>query len=201
MSNDDDYDPAAEYDNSFRVSPQLRDLSSRGSKATIVEITDPKTGEITRKVKMTRKKFDADAQARFLNEYQKWGRMTESALAAGVTTQTVRAEIDRNPDFAEALMEAEGVYRDKLIAHHQDLVFNGIEKTNFDRNGNVVSRETQYPIPLIQMELRKHDEGYREKKEMSVQHGGGVLLAPSEMSSIEDWEAKFRDVTPKEEEE
>lgn len=196
----DDYDPAGEYDNSFRLRPALRDLSSRGSKATVVEIKDPKTGEIKRQVRMTRKKFDADAQVRFLNEYQKWGRMGESAAAAGVTTQCVRDEIKRNPEFAEALLEAEQMYRDKLIAHHQDLVFNGVERTSYDRNGNIVSKEIQYPIPLIQMELRKHDEGYREKKEMEVKHGGGVLLAPAEMKSIEDWESKFRDVTPTEEE-
>ena len=53
------------------------------------------------------------------------------------------------------------------------------------------------------MELKKHDSGYREKQELNVNHGGGVLVAPAEMGSIDDWEARFgkaKDITPSEDE-
>jgi len=158
-----------------------------------------------KKIRMTRKKFNAEAQKTFLEEYAKWGRMTESAYAAGVSTQTVRHYLEQDEDFMEAFLEAEGSYKDKLIAHHQNLIFEGIEKEQFDRNGNLISRTKEYPIRLIELELKKHDDGYREKREVKMEHSGGVLVAPAEMPSIEDWEKKFvpamRDVTPDEDEE
>lgn len=151
---------------------------------------------------MSRIKFGDAEKGVFLETFRKWGRMGEAAAAAGVSTQTVRKHIDEDEDFAEALMMAEEEYREKLIGHHQDLVFNGTIKKSFDRNGNVVSEETIYPIRLIELELKKHDSGYREKQEISHQHSGGVLIAPADMASIDDWEKKFqnmKNITPDEE--
>lgn len=193
-------DYAEEYDKQFRVRTTPRSLLARGSKPVIVQYQDG-DGEWRQKIKMTRIKFDDKAKEIFLEEYRKWGRMGESAAAAGVSTQAVRHAIDVDEDFAEALLIAESEYKDKLIGHHQDLVFNGQEKIHYDRNGNVISRETIYPIRLIELELKKHDEGYREKQDVKVHHTGGVLVAPAEMPTIDDWEARFskaKDVTPDE---
>lgn len=137
--------------------------------------------------------MDDEAKERFVAEYRQHGRMGDSARAAGVTNKTVREHMAKDEDFAEACLEAEEEYRSRLVAHQQDLVFNGTVKKTFDRQGNVVSEEQIYPIPLIQMELRKHDEGYRDKKEVGITHKGGVLVAPAEMASIEDWESKYAD--------
>jgi hypothetical protein len=190
--NEDTYDR-----NNVRSRP--RSLLTRGSKPVVVEEWDEETGDWRRRIKMSRIKFGDAEKGVFLETYRKWGRMGEAAAAAGVSTQTVRKHIDEDEDFAEALMIAEEEYREKLIGHHQDLVFNGTIKKSFDRNGNVVSEETIYPIRLIELELKKHDSGYREKQEISHQHSGGVLVAPADMGSIEDWEKKFsnmKDVTP-----
>jgi hypothetical protein len=144
-------------------------------------------------------KFDEEAKGRFLREYLKWGRMGDAAAVAGVTINTVKSHMREDEEFGEAVMMAEQHYTDKLISHHQDLVFNGTQKDNYDRNGNLVSSETIYPIRLIELELKKHDPGYRDKAELEVKHGGGVLVAPAEMTSIEDWETKFnkmKDISP-----
>ena len=84
-----------------------------------------------------------------------------------------------------------GEYRDKLIAHHQELVFNGTKKESFDRNGKLISTETIYPIRLIELELKKHDDGYRDKREVQMNVTGGVLIAPADVKSIDDWEKRF----------
>lgn len=196
---DEIQDYAENYDRQFRVRTTPRSMLARGSKPIMVHYQDG-DGEWRTKIKMSRIKFDDAAKQIFLEEYRKWGRMGESAAAAGVTTLTVREHIDKDEDFASALMIAEEEYKDKLISHHQDLVFNGQEKVHYDRNGNIMSRETIYPIRLIELELKKHDEGYRDKQELKVQHTGGVLIAPAEMPSIDDWEKRFgaaKDVTPK----
>lgn len=182
----------------IQVRQRPRSLLARGSKPVLVEYQD-EDGNWRSKIKMSRIKFGDAEKGVFLETFRKWGRMGESAAAAGVSTQTVRKAIDEDEDFAEALMMAEEEYREKLIGHHQDLVFNGTIKKSYDRNGNLVSEETVYPIRLIELELKKHDPGYREKQEISHKHSGGVLIAPAEMGTIDDWEAKFaqaKDVTP-----
>ncbi len=199
----DDEDPKSyrdRYDDdAFRVKKAPRSLIARGSRAIRTDIQDPDTGEWRTVIRMSRHKFDEEAKGVFLREYEKWGRMGESAAAAGVSTQTVRKALEDDEEFAEAVLMCEGTYKDKLIGHHQDLLFNGTEKTSYDRNGGIVSTETIYPIRLIELELKKHDAGYRDKQEVAVTHSGGVLVAPAEMNSIDDWEKRFakaKDVTP-----
>jgi len=192
-------DYAEKYDSEFRLKKPPRSLLARGSRAIRITKQDPETGEWRTTIRMSRVKFDDEAKARFLDEYRKWGRMGESAAAAGVSKQTVRKALEDDEDFAEAVMACEEEYKDKLIAHHQNLVFNGQEKILYDRNGNIVSREQIFPIRLIELELKKHDKGYREKIEQEITHKGGVLVAPAEMKSIDDWESRFskaKDVTP-----
>ena len=188
---DDIEDYAARYDERFRVRTRPRSLIARGSKPVEINEYDEESGSWRMKIKMSRVKFDDSAKGTFLEEYRKWGRMGEAAAAAGVSTQCVRHHIEEDEEFAAALMVAEDEYKDKLISHHQDLVFNGTVKKSFDRNGNIVSEETIYPIRLIELELKKHDSGYREKQEISHNHSGGVLLAPAEMKTVEDWRSRF----------
>lgn len=193
----DEYTEDTYERNNVRQRP--RNLLARGSKPIVVEEFDEDTGEWRRRIKMSRKLLDDAGKARFLAEYRKWGRMGDAASAVPCSTQVVRKEIAEDEDFAEAVLMAEEDYRDKLIGHHQDLVFNGTIKKSYDRNGNLVSEETIYPIRLIELELKKHDPGYREKQEIAVNHSGGVLVAPAEMASIDDWEKKFssmKDITP-----
>ena len=183
----------------INVRQRPRNLLARGSKPILIEERDEETGEWRRRIKMSRKLLDDAGKQRFLDEFRKWGRMGDAAAAVPCSTQVVRKEIAEDEDFAEAVLMAEEDYRDKLIGHHQDLVFNGTVRKSYDRNGNLVSEETIYPIRLIELELKKHDQGYREKQEVAVSHSGGVLVAPAEMDSIDDWEKKFsnmRDVTP-----
>ena len=180
-----------------RQSP--RQIGNNGSEPVVVDIIDPETGEVKQVIRMKRKLFNAERKEKFLDEFIKWGRMGESAKAAGVATNTVRKGMEEDDEFAAAVAEAGQIYKDKLIGHHQDLVFNGTLKEHYDRNGNLVSSETIYPIRLIELELKKHDSGYREKQEIQHQQSGGVLIAPAEMGTIDNWEKKYGKVIEHEE--
>lgn len=191
-------DPAEDYDRLFRVKTRPRSLLSRESRPEVIDYQDS-DGEWRKKIKMVRIKFDDRAKGVFLDEYRLWGRIGEAAAKVGISTACVRDHIKDDEEFAQAFMEAENEYREKLVSHHQDLLFNGTEKITYDRNGNVAGRETIYPIRLIELELKKHDAGYRDKQEVEHRISGGVMIAPAEMTSIEDWEARFskaKDVTP-----
>lgn len=183
----DDYSDETEREGEI---PPSRSLVSRHSKIVAREVQD-EDGNWRVEIKAQKEKFDEEAKSIFLSKYADHGRLETAATAAGVTGNTVRRHLKSDEDFAEAALHAEHTYRDKLIGHHQDLVFNGTEKVNFDRNGNVVSRETIFPIRLIELELKKHDEGYRDKREVDLNVQGGVLVAPAEVASVDDWEKKF----------
>jgi hypothetical protein len=135
-------------------------------------------------------KFDEERQALFLEQIAEHGRPMTASKVCDVSMPRIREYAERNPEFAELYAEAMEAYKDRLLSHHQDLIFNGMLKKSYDRNGNLVSEEKIYPIPLIQMELRKHDEGYREKREVTMDVKGGVFVAPAGLSA-EDWEKQF----------
>lgn len=174
----------------------------KGSRVGLIRRADPNSPDGWRYVVgMQKHVFDDDAKQVFLEEYVKWGRMGEAAAACGFTPKTIRSAMESDPDFGEAVLIAEEAYKDKLIRHHQNLIFNGQVKETYDRNGNLVSREVTYPTRLIELELKKHDPGYREKTEQTINVKRGVMIAPAEMNSIDDWEKKYGqkemiDVTP-----
>lgn len=143
------------------------------------------------KIVSQREKLDDRAKGIFLEHYAEHGRIGHAAQAAGVTPQTVRRHMEVDPEFAEACLMAEHNYRDRLIEHHQNLIFEGQTKITYDRQGNVVSEEKVYPIRLIELELKKVDEGYRDKREVDMKVSGGVLIAPADVGSIDDWESRF----------
>lgn len=162
------------------------------SKFVAVEEQD-ENGNWRVRIKSQQLKFDDEAKGRFLEEYAKHGRIGDSCLAAGVSHTTYLKHLQSDEDFGAACVDAENTYQSRLIAHHQNLVFEGTTKKSYDRNGQLVSEEQVFPIPLIQMELRKHDEGYRDNKQVDVKVSGGVLVAPADVASIDDWEARFSD--------
>lgn len=180
-----------EYEDVPSLQARPRNSLRRGAQVTVVDFFDHEEGTWRSEIKMSRDRFDDLMKDVFLREFRKWGRLGEASRAAGVSPQTVKEHMKKDQDFAEAMLIAEHDYKDRLIAHHQNLVFEGQEKKTYDRNGNLVSEEKIYPVRLIELELKKHDPGYRDKQEVSVNHSGGVLIAPAEVGSIDDWKSKF----------
>lgn len=137
--------------------------------------------------------FTPDLYNEFLDEYEKHGMIRKAAAAIGVSSSAVRRVIARNTEFAEACVECEETYRDKMVQHIQNLAFNGSIKQTFDRTGKLLTEEIVYPIPLIQMEARRVEAGYRDKREVEMKVSGGVLIAPAEVKSIDEWESRYSD--------
>lgn len=143
------------------------------------------------KIAARRVGFDDRKKQVFLDEYRKHGLIGAACKVAGVSHKAIRDHREKDPDFDEACEDAYREYHDRLISHQQNLVFNGTTKKTYDRNGNIVGEEQIYPIRLIELELKAHDERYRDKQEVDVNVSGGVLIAPAEVKSIDDWESRF----------
>lgn len=161
-------------------------------RTTYIEEFVDKNGKTQKRIRINRKGgFDDRKKILFLSIYSKTNRMGDSAEAAGVSQKTVREHMQKDPDFGEAVVAAEQAYRDHVVALIQDLAFNGTEKVHFNRNGDIVYKETIYPIKLIEMEAKRVEPGYRDKQDVNIGFTGGVLVAPSSLGSIEEWEDKF----------
>lgn len=168
-------------------------LGDKASKFVPVRVQNP-DGTWRIAIRSSRTLFDDDAKQRFLETYSVAGRMGDACRAAGITPKTARWHMESDQEFGEACLAAEETYRSRLHTHVENLVFNGTIKETFDRNGQVVSRETVYPVRLIELELKAHDERYRDKREVDMKVSGGVLVAPREAESIDDWERRFASV-------
>lgn len=180
-----------DYDTKRQMREMNGDLAPRApaTKLTMVEWVDDEG--ITRyKLISEQNKFGDDEKRIFIEELAEHGRIGTAARKAGVTTTTAKKHVGKDPAFAILVNEALEAYKDRLIGHHQNLVFNGTQKITRDRDGNITGEEQIFPIRLIELELKKHDDGYRDKKEVTMNVKGGVLVAPAEVS-MEEWESKF----------
>jgi len=171
--------------------PQLSDINFE-SKHVPVEYEDA-NGSWRVGARLKSSVFTDKQKGLFLNELRKHGRITIACRKSGTWPPHVKKERIADENFDEAFSVAIMEYHDRVIGHHQDLVFNGTQKKIYDRNGQLISEETQYPIRLVELELKKVDESYREKRKLEMEVSGGVLVAPAEMGSIADWEEKFVD--------
>ena len=148
-----------------------------------------------------RKKYITPAKIeKYLEETRTHGIAELAAIRSNLSKHTINKYVDENPEFEEALQDARNTYKAKVLLHHQDLVFNGTEKVNYDRNGGVISTERVFMPRLIELELKKVDHEYRDKQEVTHKVAGGVLIAPSDVASVEEWEEKYKsqmvDITP-----
>jgi len=156
-----------------------------GKRQSTTTKTNPQADQTNWRTKLQkgRIKFDDEQKKIFLAAFAENGLKGRSASAAGVTLQTVSNHQENDPDFAESYDEAVVAYRDKFVDHATNLAYNGIEVKKFNKDGDVIEKRTDYPIRLIELELKRVEPAYREKQTIDLNHtGGGVLVAPGEIS-------------------
>ncbi len=149
----------------------------------------PVSDQTNWRVKMQpgRIKFDDVAKAKFLSSFADTGRKKEAAEAAGVTLLTVTTHRKNDPDFSLAFDEAAAAYRDKFVKLGiGKLAFEGIpiKKVN-PTTGVVYTERMEHATHLVAMELKRIDASYREKQEVALTGGGGVLVVPGAMTPAE----------------
>lgn len=148
----------------------------------------PETGQIKRRL-IRSNIFNDEQKALFLAKFEESGNEFEARKFAGVSKAQVNRALEMDDRFAELAAEAIESYRSRLLEHHRNLIFEG-EKTNrYDKEGNLVETQTRYPIRLIELELKANFEQYRDKRSVDMNVKGGVVIAPAEAGSVEDWEA------------
>ena len=157
----------------------------RRSKATKAH---PKADQSTWRVKWRASQisFDDPAKEIYLKEFAEHGRKKHAADAAGVSLHTVRNHLKNDPEFSKAHDEAADSYRDSFVEHAiGDLATKGIPVMAATKEGDVYEQRRDYPIRLIELELKRIDPSYRDKQEVEISGGGGVLVVPAAMTPAE----------------
>ncbi len=138
-----------------------------------------------KKLQTSRIKFDDEAKEIFLAAFAEHGRKFDAAMAAGVGTLTVSNHCKNDPDFAQAYDEAKAEYRDKFVSKViGQLAYEGV-LIERKIGKNVIETKRDYPIRLIELELKRVDPTYRDKQEVNISGGGGVLVVPAAMTPAE----------------
>lgn len=161
-----------------------------------------------RKVKQQKVKFDDVQKGIFLEAVSEHGRKGDAALTAGVCLETVRKHAKDDPDFSSAYEAALMHYRDRVAqeVHRRGVhgwrepVYQKGERVMepwFDDWGCRVLDEWGMPAwrpasvrkfsdRMLEMEAKRVDHAYRDKTPEGGEGGGGVMVAPEQLSP-EDW--------------
>jgi hypothetical protein len=182
-----------------RVTRTMRKLQNNRNSLVVEYFDDPITGEQRRRV-IRSHRFSDEQKALFLEKFETDGRVMDACRYANCTRAMVNIAIDDDLEFAVLYADALEAYRDKLMEHHQNLIFNGETVTRYNKDGDVVEERQIYPIRLIELELKANFQQYRDSRTVDMKISGGVLIAPASSGSIEDWEKdhgnEIIDVTP-----
>jgi hypothetical protein len=138
-----------------------------------------------RKLQLSKVKFDDTQKGIYLNHLRQFGRKMQAALAAGVSADCVLRHIEVDAEFAAAREEAMAQYSDRVQQLAWKLM-NGVEKPiiGVDKGTSfVIGKEMIHATNLLAMEMKKTNPEYKERSEVNLNSGGGVIIAPAGISS------------------
>jgi hypothetical protein len=128
----------------------------------------------------------------FIHHYRRTNNLAHSAALIGVSKAAIIARRKKDKVFGRLMDLAEDHYADQVKSVFQDLALNGTEKHTYDRNGNLISTEKVIHARLLELEMKRVDSSYNEKREVAHTVSGGVLVAPAEVS-IDQWEKRYNE--------
>lgn len=139
-----------------------------------------------KRIQASKLKFDDTAKGIFLNVLAKTGRRTEAANAAGVHLKTILDHRNVDPEFEDAFQEALGRYADTVHVLALKLM-NGVKKpiVGGKDKDEIITHEIVHATNLLAMEMRRTNPEYKEKTELEINGGGGILLVPETATDVD----------------
>lgn len=133
---------------------------------------------------------DHDYQEIFFNHYGKTNNLAYAAALIGVTAEAVREKRKKDKLFDRMCLQCEDMYADRVKSIFQELALNGTTKETYDRNGSLISTEQVMYPRLLELEIKRVDNAYNEKREVAHTVNGGVLVAPASVT-VDEWSKKY----------
>lgn len=137
-------------------------------------------------------KFDDEAtRLRFLEGIRLHGRNEMAAHKAGVSLMCIRKWQDKNPEegklFKQAWELAKVLHGQEIVMQLEKEAIHGHAEPIFDKDGKRVGEKIKYETSLRAMVMRRYDEGYREKTEITHKAETGVMVVPQPLTSVAAW--------------
>lgn len=133
-------------------------------------------------------KFNDELKSIFLDVFAETNRVMEACDLVKISYYTIKYHLEHDEEFVAAYENAKRRYRDKIHRHATELMLQGTEVPIIGgkNKDQVVAKYKNYPIPLLQMELKRVDPDYKDRQEIDHKNGGGVVVIPNDVSA-EDW--------------
>lgn len=127
-------------------------------------------------------KFDDTRMGIYLKVLEKTGKPVISARAAGICMQTVRNHREMDHEFKEEEDEVLALHAERIVDELVGSFVKGEKQGIYNKDGDKVGEKTVFETAGRVTVLKKYDHSFREKADIDVNIGGGVLVAPPEMS-------------------
>lgn len=131
-------------------------------------------------------KFDDIQKTIFLEALLEHGQQALAAKAAQVCMQTVRDHKEIDPEFGELFDAVLEERARRIIKQLESEALNGHTQPIYDKDGNHIGDKIVYETRLREMMMKRFDDAYRDRQEIDLKGGGGVLVVPGEQSA-QDW--------------
>jgi len=132
-------------------------------------------------------KFDDEKKGKYLDFIREHGLISKAAKHVGVSRTTVNNHLNKDPEFEAARAQAMDEYNDSIVQHGRELVKKGFTtKKRYDAKGNLVEQTKEIPLRILEMDMRRANPDFNIDKSHTVNHTGGVMIAPPGLSA-EDW--------------
>jgi len=161
------------------------------------EVKIPIEIELRTKNNIKRKwvKFTDEMKMQYIHLLAKYGNKSKAAMALGISPSTTRKAKRDDEEFSEAVDVAMEIYRDTLEETITDRAVHGWDEPVFSqRLGTQIGTIKRFDNRLLELLAKRHIPAFREKQQLDVQIGGGVLLIPQKTDTPEKWEQKHKDL-------
>ena len=145
-----------------------------------------------KKMQASRIKFDDIQKEVFLAALARHGKKMLAAKQAGVCLQTVNDHLENDPDFAANYDETVEDRAQRIVDQLEREALEGHTQPIFDKDGNEVGEKRIYESGLRAMLLKRYDPEYKDRQEIDLKGGGGVLLVPA-TATDDEWAAMIEE--------
>jgi hypothetical protein len=134
------------------------------------------------------RKLTPERKAEFLEKLSQTGRITLSALIAGVSTGTISDHRKKDPDFDYAVTCAEQLYHEMVAASITAQAMHGMRDIRRDKEGNIIAERVTYEQQIRLAMLKRADPAYVATEKSETKVSAGVVAIPLPQESTESWD-------------
>jgi len=134
-------------------------------------------------------KMDAARKRAFCVKYAELGVLRQAAKAVKVDPTTIERQRKSDPSFDEAVKAAYADYCETLEREAHTRAVEGWMEPVF-QGGRCVGEVLKKSDRILELVLKRHIPGYRDKQQVDMNVTGGVLVIPPTPKTSEEWEAQ-----------